>query len=108
MSNINLQNLRVSNNVERETPFTFSLDGREIVAHPGETVAAALLGSGIRRLRQTEKRDQPRGMFCGMGVCFDCLVTVDGKSHLRACLTVATPGMNVTIQNEADWRRSRE
>ena len=99
--------LRVEDGVTRETPFKFTLDGQEVLAHPGETIAAALLGSGIRRLRRTEKQDQPRGMFCGMGICFDCLVTVDGRSHLRACLTIVTPGMTVTTQDEADWRRTR-
>lgn len=91
----------------REPPFKFTLDGREMIAHPGETIAAALLGAGLRALRRTEKEDQPRGVFCGMGICFDCLCTVDGRSHLRACMTQVEPGMQVVTQNEAEWRRSR-
>ena len=101
------QPLRVELNVAREASFSFRFDGREVVAHPGETIAAALLGAGIRTLRRTEKQDLPRGIFCGMGICFDCLVTVDGRSHLRACLTIAEPGMVVTTQDEAGWRRAR-
>jgi D-hydroxyproline dehydrogenase subunit gamma len=99
--------LRVENGVSRETRFTFTLDGRVVTAFPGETIAAALLAIGHRTLRRTEKGDQPRGIFCGMGVCFDCLVTVDGRPHLRACLTPVVPGMQVTTQKEADWRRTR-
>lgn len=99
--------LRVDNGVGREPPFTFSLDGREIIAFPGETIAAALLAAGIRGLRRTEKGDQSRGIFCGMGICFDCLVTADGRPHLRACMTLVEPGMQVAVQDEAEWRRSR-
>lgn len=93
--------------VTRAEAFTFTLDGRDVEAFPGETVAAALLAAGIRTLRVTEKGGRPRGMFCGMGVCFDCLVTVDGRPHLRACLTRADPGMSVRTQDEADWRMGR-
>lgn len=99
--------LRVEKGVGREPPFTFTLDGNDVTAFPGETIAAALLAIGVRALRRTEKGDRPRGIFCGMGICFDCLVTADGRPHLRACLTVAEPGMQVTTQDEAAWRRSR-
>jgi aerobic-type carbon monoxide dehydrogenase small subunit (CoxS/CutS family) len=83
------------------------LDSQPVPAYPGETIAAALLACGIRTLRRTEKADAPRGVFCGMGICFDCLVTVDGRPHLRACLTPAMPGMQVTTQDEAAWRAGR-
>jgi predicted molibdopterin-dependent oxidoreductase YjgC len=99
--------LRVEDGVGREPPFTFTLDGIDITAFPGETIAAALLATGRRALRHTEKAGRPRGIFCGMGVCFDCLVTVEGRTHLRACLTPAEPGMHVVTQDEAGWRRSR-
>lgn len=88
--------------------FTFTLDSRPIQAFPGETIAAALLAAGIRTLRRTAKSGAPRGIFCGMGVCFDCLVVVDGRPHLRACLTEAKPGIHVATQDEADWRVGRE
>ena len=69
-------------------------DDREIAALPGETVAAALAAAGIIALRQA-RSGAPRGPFCGMGVCFDCLVTVDGQPSQRACLTRAVDGMDV-------------
>ena len=99
--------LRVEDGVGREPPFTFTLDGIAVTAFPGETIAAALLAAGIRGLRRTQNGDRPRGLFCGMGVCFDCLVTADGRTHLRACLTVVEPGMQVATQKEAEWRRAR-
>lgn len=99
--------LRVVNGVERDRPFTFTMDGREIAAFPGETIAAALLAAGVRRLRVTEKNEAPRGVFCGMGICFDCLVTVDDRPHLRACLTQAKSGARVVTQDEASWSVSR-
>ena len=99
--------LRVTKGVEREPPFTFTMDGKEIVAFPGETIAAALLAAGVRTLRITEKNEARRGIFCGMGICFDCLVTVDDRPHLRACLTPAEAGARVVTQDEAGWRVSR-
>lgn len=98
---------RVEKGVGRGEPFAFTLDGRIIQAFPGETVAAALLAVDIRTLRRTEKTGAPRGVFCGMGICFDCLITVDGRPHLRACLTEARPGMDVATQDEAGWRAGR-
>src|SRR5215203_7079252 len=71
-----------------------SFDGREIEALEGETIAAALAASGIVTVRQA-RSGAPRGPFCGMGVCFDCLVTVDGRPSQRACLTKVAAGMDV-------------
>ena len=71
-----------------------SFDGSEIEALPGETVAAALAAAGVIAVRQT-RSGAPRGPFCGMGVCFDCLVTVDGRPSQRACLTKVAAGMDV-------------
>lgn len=78
--------------IERGEQITISIDGRSVVAFAGETVAAVLLAEGIRTFRQTAKTGEGRGLFCGMGICYDCLVTMDGIANLRACLTPATPG----------------
>lgn len=80
---------------ERGEPFTFRFDGRDITAHPGESIGAALLAAGIRTVRTTRVAGTPRGMLCGIGSCFDCLVAVDGHTGRRACLTPATPGAEV-------------
>jgi glycine/D-amino acid oxidase-like deaminating enzyme len=76
------------------SPVGFRFDGREIEALEGETVAAALAASDIVAVRQA-RSGEPRGPFCGMGVCFDCLVTVDGRPSQRACLTKVLAGMDV-------------
>jgi glycine/D-amino acid oxidase-like deaminating enzyme len=75
-------------------PIRIRFDGAEIEALPGETIAAALAAADIVALRKT-RGGAPRGPFCGMGVCFDCLVTVDGRPSQRACLTPVAPGMDV-------------
>ena len=75
-------------------PVRLRFDGREIEALPGETIAAALAAADIVAVRQA-RSGAPRGPFCGMGVCFDCLVTVDGRPSQRACLTKAQAGMEV-------------
>jgi predicted molibdopterin-dependent oxidoreductase YjgC len=79
-------------------PLHFTFDGREVLAYEGETVAAALLAAGQRVLRLTGRRGEPRGLFCGMGVCFDCLVQVDGRPNVRACQTPAAEGLRVETQ----------
>lgn len=81
---------------EDQFSFHIQVDGQAIPARPGQTVAAALLAAGRRTWRRT-LRGQPRGLFCGMGVCFECLVTVDGVADQRACMTLAQPGMQVQL-----------
>ena len=71
-----------------------TFDGTGIEALPGETVAAALAAADVVALRQT-RSGAPRGPYCGMGVCFDCLVTVDGRPNQRACLTKVVAGMDI-------------
>jgi predicted molibdopterin-dependent oxidoreductase YjgC len=77
---------------------SLSFDGRKVRAEPGQTVAAALWAAGIRSWRTTRESGAPRGLFCGIGSCFDCLVTIDGTPNQRACLVAARPGMVVTTQ----------
>src|SRR6478609_2015419 len=83
------------------SPVRISFDGREIEALEGETVAAALAAADIVAVRQA-RSGAPRGPFCGMGVCFDCLVTVDGRPSQRACLTKVAAGMEVLSEPLAD------
>src|ERR1700738_262590 len=81
-------------NMRPVEPGRITFDGTEIEALPGETVAAALAAADIVAVRETRSH-APRGPFCGMGVCFDCLVTVDGRPSQRACLTKIEAGMDV-------------
>jgi hypothetical protein len=84
--------------VERGRPLSFFFDGEPIAAFEGETVAAALLAAGRRTLRITPVAGATRGVFCGMGVCFDCLVVIDGEPSRRACVTFAREGLRVETQ----------
>jgi hypothetical protein len=72
--------------------FEITFDGRPIQVAAGQTVGAALVAAGIRSWRRTRVTGRPRGLFCGIGVCFDCLVTVNDRPGLRACLVEARPG----------------
>jgi NADPH-dependent 2,4-dienoyl-CoA reductase/sulfur reductase-like enzyme len=76
----------------------FDFDGRKIQGRPGETLAAALTAAGERELRKT-KASEPRGLFCGMGVCQECLVEIDGRANQRACMTKLDRPLSV-------WRQS--
>ena len=81
------------------TTFTIELDGEPIEVEPGQSVAAALIAAGHRSWRRTRIGDRPRGVFCGIGVCFDCLATINGTPNQRACLVEAAPGDVVTTQH---------
>ena len=77
----------------------FRFDGREYRAEPGMSLAAALTAAGIRVFREGPN-GAPRGLFCGMGVCQDCLLEVDGQPNRRACMTTLKPGMELRRQAE--------
>jgi D-hydroxyproline dehydrogenase subunit gamma len=85
---------RLTCGVERPRAVRIDVDGQEVEAFPGESVATALLGCGTRVFRRTST-GAPRGPLCNMGVCFDCLVTVDGLGQVRACMTAVEDGMSV-------------
>ena len=78
--------------IERGVPVTITVNGRPVPAYAGESIAAALMAAGYRAFRRTEASGSPRGFFCGMGMCFDCLVTVDGAPNVRSCMTEVREG----------------
>ncbi len=82
----------------RGEAFEISFDGEALRAYPGETVATVLLAAGRRRTRVTGRRGEPRGLYCGMGLCWECVVVVDGRPNQRACTTAAAPGLRVETQ----------
>jgi len=89
--------LQYTKGLERGPAVTLTVDSMPRTAHLGESVAAALMADDELELRTTAG-DQPRGLFCGMGVCFDCLVIVDGVPNTRACVTWVRDGMVVNRQ----------
>lgn len=79
----------------------FLFEGTAVTARAGDTVAAALLAAGHWTLRRTPAGGRPRGPFCMMGVCFDCLVEVDGIPDRQACMIQVRDGMRVRRQDGA-------
>jgi len=75
---------------------TLTVDGSPVEARRGQTIAAALVASGRRTFRETRMNGRPRGLYCGMGVCFDCIVKVGGET-VRSCMTPVEDGMRVTL-----------
>ncbi len=74
-----------------------TIDGRETAAAQGSTVAAALLNAGLTELRQSVN-GEPRGPLCGMGICFECRVSIDGRAHQKSCQVLCADGMVVTTE----------
>ena len=78
---------------------TLFVDGKPCAARATDTVAAALLTSGLDHCRTTAVSGSPRAPYCMMGVCFDCLITIDGVGNRQACLLRVRQGMHVEVQH---------
>jgi D-hydroxyproline dehydrogenase subunit gamma len=74
------------------------VDGRPITAQPGDSVAAALLSAGVLSCRSSAVSGAPRAPYCMMGVCFECLVSIDGVGSRQACLARVRDGMRIDTQ----------
>ena len=83
---------------ERQLSLTIFIDGTATPARHGDTVAAAMLGSGYVACRTTAVSGAPRGPYCLMGICFDCLVTIDGSANRQSCMTSVRDGMGIQTQ----------
>ena len=84
--------------MERDGPFEIEVDGEKILAYEGETIGTVLLAAGKRVLRKTMRQKKPRGIYCGMGICFDCMMVVNGQPNTLVCQTLATPNCKVQTQ----------
>ena len=87
---------RIEGAVELPEAVEIFVDGKPIPAYPGESLAAALLAAGIVRLRYSPRAGTPRGAFCLMGVCQECVVQVDGR-NTESCLRPVRQGMVVSL-----------
>lgn len=85
--------MRVAADVERGAAVRIVVDGQPVACFAGETVATALMAAGLVRLRD-DRSGRPRGLFCNMGTCCECLVRIDGR-RVRACLTPVRDGLEV-------------
>jgi D-hydroxyproline dehydrogenase subunit gamma len=83
---------------ETASSVTLTVDGQPVAARAGDSVAAALLAAGIGHCRTTPVTNAPRAPYCLMGVCFDCLVTIDGVGNRQGCLVPVRDGMKVEMQ----------
>ncbi|AWW26651.1 (2Fe-2S)-binding protein [Acetobacterium carbinolicum] len=77
---------------------TFYFDGKPIEGYEAEPIAMALRAAGVMALRHTHKENTPRGIFCAIGRCTDCVMVVDGKPNVRTCVTPLVAGMTVLTQ----------
>ena len=97
-----LQSSSMLPEVQRGKVVKISVNGNLIEAYEGETIATALLSAGIRTFRLSSKYKEPRSLFCGMGICYECLVTLDGAHAVRACITPVRDGMQVETCKETE------
>jgi predicted molibdopterin-dependent oxidoreductase YjgC len=84
--------------MEEKRVITFTYDGNQITGYEGEPIAIALEAAGIMIHRYTKKNHEPRGIFCAIGRCTDCVMVVDGKPNVRTCITPLVEGMDVKTQ----------
>jgi predicted molibdopterin-dependent oxidoreductase YjgC len=83
---------------EKGPEVKFTYDGLEVTGFEGEPVAAALKALGVMTHRYTVKSHEPRGVFCAIGRCTDCVMVVDGTPNVRTCMTPLKSGMSVRTQ----------
>lgn len=83
---------------EKGRPVTFTFDGKELQGFEGEPIAAALKANGVMVHRYTKKQHKPRGIFCAIGRCTDCVMVVDNVPNVRTCITPLKEGMDVRTQ----------
>ena len=81
--------------LEEKKKVQFQFDGKVYEGYENDTIASALLANGVRTLRKHEESGNPRGIYCNIGHCYECRVTVDGNSNSRACLTPIKENMVV-------------
>lgn len=77
---------------------TFFFNGQAVDGYTSETIAAALHAAGIRELGHSPELHRPRGLFCAIGNCSSCFMTVDGQPNVRVCVTKVKAGMQVEEQ----------
>lgn len=98
MRNSNVRRLELGQDISRGPLVKFSFNDREVEAYVGESIAAALIALENVAMRTTSL-GETRGVYCGMGICFDCLVIVDGVPNTRACMTWVKEGIVVSTQD---------
>lgn len=93
------ENQRIDLGITRGKEIEITIDGQSVRAYEGESIGAVLEAIGMRQVRLAPQHKDPRGLYCSMGICHGCLVTVDGQPNIRACMTPVEPGQNITLQD---------
>ena len=94
-----IENHPILGQPEKGREVTFTFDGKTMTGCEGEPIAIALKANGIMIHRYTKKEHKPRGLFCAIGRCTDCVMVVDGKPNVRTCVTPLKEGMRVQTQD---------
>jgi len=92
------KDFRIESGIARGREIEIFVNGQPVRAFEGETIGAALAAAGIRELRRTEQLQDPRGLYCCMGTCHGCLVTVNGQPNVKACVTPVQASQQITLQ----------
>ncbi|WP_394235999.1 (2Fe-2S)-binding protein [Niallia oryzisoli] len=87
MNSMRVDQHPVLGNMGQRQKLKFVFEGKQFTAYKGDTIASALLASGVRTLRRHEDKGTPKGIYCNIGHCFECRVRVNGQNSVRACLT---------------------
>ena len=98
MSSMRVKNHPILGELQQEPNIKFYLNGQEYEAIDGEPIAAAIIACGIRIMRKTLVYKKTRGIYCAIGRCTDCMMTVDGVPNVRTCVTPIRDGMIIEIQ----------
>lgn len=94
-----IENHPIIDDYKKGKPVPFYFNGKEVEGSEGEPIAAALKALGVQIHRYTVKRQEPRGIFCAIGRCTDCVMVVDGMPNVRTCTTPLVSGMKVETQD---------
>ncbi|MFD1067522.1 (2Fe-2S)-binding protein [Oceanobacillus locisalsi] len=91
---------RLNESEQEKEKVAFYFNKEELYGYENEPIASALLANGIRSIRVDDKTGESRGVYCGIGHCFECRAEVDGVSNVRTCLTPLQKGMNVNTVSD--------
>lgn len=95
-------------NFQKNKLVHFTLDGKDMSGYEGESIAAALKTAGVMIHRYTSREHKPRGIFCAIGRCTDCVMIVDGQPNVRTCITELKEGMKIQTQYGVETKKAWE
>lgn len=98
MDNLRIDNHPIMGAPEKGKEINFTFDGKEMLGFEGEPISIALRASGVKIHRYTRKHASPRGVFCSIGRCTDCVMVVNREPNVRTCITPLVEGMVVETQ----------